>query len=225
MDTAKNLWLAVCDGSECVVQDDKAYIDAFNASCHETCRLDLTLPPSPFHGFHNAPLVVLEANPLWNEEAVAAYKDPKWRELAFRELHAEQGDRFYALDDQWATSQGGRWWRNCMSGLNRAGYSWNFLATHVLSVEFYGYFSRRWAGIPVTLPSQYFGFHLVTSAMERGAVIVVMRAARFWHVAVPGLLGNSVVANNFRTSSVSRASLGDEGFFRVLRALNPPDEI
>jgi hypothetical protein len=218
-----NPWQAVNESPPYVVADDLPYIEAFNATLapESPHRIELDLPPSPIHGFHDSPVVILEANPLWSPGAVEAYGNPAWVRIALDELHTAQGSRFHALEDAWAGNQGGRWWRDCLAGVHRAGYSYESLATKVLSVDFHGYFSKKWTGLPVTLPSQHFGFSLVRSAMDRGATVVLMRAARHWKVAVPGLATypKLVPARNPRKSSLSAKNLGESGFEHVLQAL------
>lgn len=90
----------------------------------------------------------------------------------------------------------------------------------MLSVEFHGYHSERWRLFP-TLPSQRFGFYLVESAIEREAVVVLMRGRRDWEVAVPALSDYPyfVALSNPRSSTISPGNCGAEGFQRVLSAL------
>jgi hypothetical protein len=91
----------------------------------------------------------------------------------------------------------------------------------VLSVEFHGYHAASWRPIPVTLPSQRFGFWLVENAMERGATIVRARGEKVWEVAIPRLHGyrRLVPTRSQRSAYVSRGNLGVDGFQKVLRAL------
>jgi len=106
--------------------------------------------------------------------------------------------------------------------LREEGYSFDELSQCVLDVEFHGYHSVRWSALPVTLPSQWFGFCLVEQAMDRGAVIVLTRAAREWLVAVPGLASyrKLVPTNSAQTASLGRGNLGPQGFSLVTDAIN-----
>jgi hypothetical protein len=206
-----------------VVRDDRPYIDAFNATLKQSDpgRICLDLPPCPFHGHHDSPLVVLLGNPLWKSGTLSAYEDHAWTQAALDELHSERGARFYALDEEWAKELGGIWWRQCLAGLHKAGLSYELLAEKVMSVDFHGYYSERRGYLPVTLPSQHFGFHLVRAAIDRRAIIVLIRAKREWSVAVPGLASyrGLVRASNPQISNISPGNLGPENFERVLDAL------
>jgi hypothetical protein len=89
-------------------------------------------------------------------------------------------------------------------------------------VEFHGYHSRVFQPIPVTLPSQRYGFALVRHAIERGAVIIVMRGLHAWQVAVPQLEKHTPVLrpSTPRSAYLTEATLGRRGFRTVVEALS-----
>jgi len=95
------------------------------------------------------------------------------------------------------------------------------LARRVLSVEFHGYHSQDWAALPVTLPSQWYGFNLVARAIQRGAIIVVLRGGKDWDVAIPGLHGypRRFSTNTVRSASVSPGNLPQGVFDLVIDAI------
>ncbi len=136
---------------------------------------------------------------VWYRAADEAHNsDGKY--VSYLDPGHRSSDRFRALDpdlyERLARVVAGR---RSTAGLADAGvlgpgtcffgdlYSFGELSHCVLNVEFHGYHSVRWSALPVTLPSQWFGFSLVEQAIDRGAVIVLTRAAREWRVAVPGL--------------------------------------
>ena len=96
------------------------------------------------------------------------------------------------------------------------------LGKRLMCVDFIGYHSRRYPDLPVTLPSQQYGFDLVSQAMARGRVIVIGRGARLWKVAVPDLADYSLAfeLTNPRAAYLSRKGLGRRGFEAVLSALS-----
>lgn len=91
----------------------------------------------------------------------------------------------------------------------------------MLAIEFHGYFSRRFDLLPVTLPSQEFGFSLVSRAIERDAVIVITRGARWWRVAVPLLVDypKVVLLRSWQTAAISPGNCSAEGWALLVRAL------
>jgi|SRR5271165_4569087 len=211
-----NPWTAIPDTTPYVLDIDRPYIEAFNQTLKEGSDdprwINWDVPPSPLHGFHDAPVVVLLANPFLSRGAVQSYADSAWRQVALDELRAEEGARFYALDAEWSDTEGGRWWRRCLGGLDREGCHYSRLAEQVLAIDFHGYFSQRATVLPVTLPSQFFGFELVQSAMDRKATIILVRAVRAWETAVRGLATyeRRIEVRNPRSASISPANLGDK---------------
>lgn len=203
----RNPWtdlLASADGF--VTEADQPYIEEWNKihAGHREFQIDLSLPPEPFLGFHDAPLVVLSANPGRAEGDHEAYQRVGAADR-LAEIVKEGGAPIRWLDEDVADTPGGRYWRRCLSGHVKDGLGFAELAVRILNVEFHGYHSEKWAPLPVTLPSQCFGFWLVKQAMDRGAVIVVTRAYREWRMAVPGL---ESYTNRVLTNQVRRALIG-----------------
>jgi hypothetical protein len=125
------------------------------------------------------------------------------------------------LTEAFAATAGGRWWRKTLRAVMEVAHLRSEdLAQRVLAVEFHGYHSQDWAALPVTLPSQWFAFDLVKEAVERDAVVVVLRGRRDWEVAVPSLRGypHALKTNSVQSSAVSPGNLGQEGFDEVARA-------
>jgi hypothetical protein len=206
-----------------VTAGDEPYVTAWNnlsAVTGSPFSLDLDLPPEPFLGPHDAPLVVLSANPGRDRRDAAAYRRIG---VAGRlaEVAMDGGTSFRWLADDVCDTPAGQWWRRCLGALQKEGYSFGELSQCVLNVEFHGYHSVRWSALPVTLPSQWFGFSLVKQAIDRGAVIVLTRAAREWRVAVPdlALYPKLVLAKAAQTASLSSGNLGPEGFSLVTETI------
>jgi hypothetical protein len=87
-------------------------------------------------------------------------------------------------------------------------------------VEFFPYHSTWWAGPPL-VPSQQFSFDLVNNALNAGKVIVVLRSWQTWlaHVPALGAYPRLVRHRNPRSSFISPATLGPEGFAMTVQAL------
>jgi len=202
----RNPWISMPPSADYVTDEDGPYIEEWNKihTGHPQYRIDLRLPPEPFLGYHDAPLVVLSANPGLAPDDYEAYQRVGAADR-LAEVAKDGGGPFRWLADDVKDLPGGRWWRRCLSGLVKERLSFAELADLILAVEFHGYHTSKWAPLPITLPSQWFGFSLVKQAMDRGAVIVVTRAYREWRVAVPGLAS---YANLVRTIQVRAASIG-----------------
>jgi hypothetical protein len=175
--------------------------------------------PEPLLGYHDAPVLVLMANP----GSVPADRriDRSWLTGANQQsLAAPGGTPMYCLDDRAAEFPGGQYWRAVTRGLLTPWRTFAHLASKILVVQYHGYHSARpsplWG-----LPSQDFAIDLVTQAMSRDAAVIIGTASQFWRTHVPGLTRyrHLVTKNSPQTRSLSPGNLGD-GYAVVSAALD-----
>ncbi|MGQ0635625.1 MAG: GxxExxY protein [Planctomycetaceae bacterium] len=90
----------------------------------------------------------------------------------------------------------------------------------LLDEQYFPYHTDAYSSATPDLPSQQFGFALVRSAIERGAVFVILRSIKKWISAVPELAayGRRFTVRNPRHVSVSPRNVPD-GFEDVVRAI------
>jgi len=225
MPMVRNPWGQLPLESPYVLPADGPHLDAFNLYVgrrHPQYRLDLNRLPEPFGGNRQAPLVVLSRNPGITK-GDRSHLTGEWVERVRANLGPDRrGHVHLYLLPQFAKTSGGDWWRGCFKAL-AAGGGWGDLADRVLFVEFHGYHSQSWRALPLTLPSQRYSFWLVEQAMERGAVIVLMRGMRDRKIAVPGLIDYQrlVEVKNPRRSTISRGNCKTRRDFELVqRALD-----
>ncbi|MCK1820391.1 hypothetical protein MTQ10_12385 [Streptomyces sp. XM83C] len=217
--------LITCTGRTSAVPEDLPHLQALaDTQVHASdapYRLSLTLPPEPFTGLHDAPLVILLANPGVSDADPAAYALPGVTERTLQHIASAGGTPNHFLTHADKDHPGLRWWSRTVNGLTRQGYSHDELARKILAVQFHGYHSRSWRPILYTLPSQSFAFHLVRRAMSRDAVIILGRIAATWKIAVPELASyrNVVTPNQNRSVAISRGNFSPEDFERIEYAL------
>jgi hypothetical protein len=202
-----NPWEATPASPPFVLEVDRLHVEAWNeifGSEKEKIRLHLEALPEPAMGPRDAPLVLLSLNPGWSGTEPVDLARPDRRAALRANLDDDPAGHIHAyLTKALAETSGGEWWRDCLGPLvKRCGLSYETLAHRVLSVEFHGYHSESWSALPVTLPSQWYGFQLVAKAIERGAVIVALRGWDAWDVAVPAL---REYPRRFRTNNKRRA--------------------
>lgn len=218
----QNPWLDLPLAPPYVLPQDQPILEAWNHFADERHALDLGLLPSPWVGRLDAPVIVLNLNPGLGDT------DHEWEqreELAsvVRACLREESVDYpvYPLDPALAESGGGKWWRRCLGQLIR-DTNLEVVANRVLGLEFHGYHSRQFAGLPVTLPSQAFVFEVLREALAREAVVFVMRGPRFWAAAVPELVAyhRRFSTVNPQSSSISRRNSVDRhAYDAVLTAL------
>jgi hypothetical protein len=221
---SRNLWQALPAQPPYVLTSDRPYLDAYNATLKpddEDHRIFFDYPPEPFLGLRSTPVVVLSCNPAFSPEAAEQFAIPGFKDAALANLVTPDGIPIYPLEDQFKDTPGGRWWRRRLKGLLSEEHDYSNLARLVSSIEFHGYWSKNWEAPLVTLPSQHYGFELVSQAMERRATIVLARAERYWKQVVPAL-GNYdrlVTTRTPRVSALSEGNLSPEHFKMVLASL------
>ena len=221
----RNPWTDLRTSAPYVLAVDRPYVDAWNhwelEASVRCLRTDLV--PVPFDGARDAPVVVLQRNPAWREDTPGFPLQPKDLSLAIRETICDNpsGRVHTGFLDRFENSSAGRWWRPRWRKVQEAsGLTYEELGHRVLGLQWYGYFSQKFAALPVTLPSQWYQFDLVRRAVERGAVIVITRGEADWRVAVPALrtYGRVFVTRSWQNASVSPGNLPD-GFNEVVAAV------
>ena len=221
----KNPWVSMSRNPPFVLPQDLPWIEAFNAALSNKDRQAHTIvtdvPPNPFAGPFDAPVVLLLANPGSDPNDRIEQGSPAGIDMIYRNLSGEQGGPGWVFDDHFVDMACGRWWRSRTKDLAEQLGGYGQLADRLLMVEFHGYHSKSWTAPFVTFPSQYFGFSLVHRAMNRGALIIVGRAMRHWYAAVPGLQAYENKVEKLaspRSANLSRGNIGPD-FGRVVSAL------
>lgn len=196
-----NPWLNIPTEPPYVLPEDRAAVEEFNRAhdqSHEHFLHVNELLPEAFMGAEDAPVVLLSNNPGFSrlEERERFRQQPTVLEWMRKNLHHEQLDYpFYYLDPAFDEND---WWvvrlRPLIEHFNRFGQNGRQLvAKSVLNVVYFPYPSRKFGHRRLPLTSQNYGFDLVRRAVERKAVVVLLRSGkanqRAWLKAVPKLDG------------------------------------
>jgi hypothetical protein len=221
MSSIANPWLRTPPAEPYVLPEDKAVVDRWNRSLSpaDPRRLELHVLPEPFLGLHEAPVLLLMANP--GSTPGDRLIDRTWVTPANRAaLQTPGGTPMYNLDDRAATVPGGIWWRNATKGLLAPGRTYADLAAKILVVQYHGYHSAQPSLPKENLPSQAFAIAQVTEAIQREAAIIIGTARHFWLSRVPGLARyrSLVTKNSPQSKSLSPGNLG-AGYAIVSAAL------
>lgn len=221
----ENPWVGMSRTTPFVLPEDLPLVQSFNAALsikdREAHTLITDLPPNPFAGPFDAPVVLLLANPGSNPGDRMEQGGPESIDLIYENLSGEHGGPGWVFHDHFIDMACGRWWRSRTSDLAGELGGYRLLAERLLMVEFHAYHSKSWTAPFVTFPSQRFGFTLVQQAMERGALIIIGRVIRHWYAAVPGLqdYGNKIEGlSSPRSAALSKRNIGHD-FVKVVAAL------
>src|SRR5215212_1247502 len=108
----ENPWTSLRMEAPYVCEPDKPAVAAFNARASDDYRLQTDVLPEPFLGRKDAPIVLLNLNPGFDESDNLAYEDPHafdaWRKNAYHEPLAYP---FYFLDPQFPHAGRARRWK------------------------------------------------------------------------------------------------------------------
>jgi hypothetical protein len=187
--------------------DDLPFLEAFNRqdpTDRERIRFDL--PPHPWCGpIHSASVLVLAANPGWEEAHLTTSE--LVTPTMLRNFSGVEPNIW--LDQSMNGSDGYRWHRQQLLKDVLAECSEPDIASKLALLEFHAYSSQSWRALGVTLPTQWYTFDVVRAAIERNALIVILRAEWFWLSAVPELIGyKSLVRVRSRNPRLSPKNLG-----------------
>lgn len=214
-----NPWISLPTSAPFVLPGDADPIQAFNARARENYRIHVEVIPEPFLGLPDAPVVLLNLNPGFNDEDLAWHEEPEFKAQSLANLtHRASPYPFYLLNPD-LEAPGVRWWTRRLGKLIEA-VGVEQVARSVLCVELFPYHSRRFEHAKLRLASQEYGFDLVRNALGRGAVVVVMRGWKFWKEAVPEL---EQYRRRFALRSVQNVSITPgncpEGFDQIVAAM------
>jgi len=224
----ENPWMKLPGAPPYVLECDKAFVIAHNRdlSQGDDGFLDVNLPPGPFQGRFDAPVVVLLANPGWDEGDYGSQDVPPVLDLFLENARSSEGTPALCFTEAFRKSGAIQWWPDRTRDLARdlgdgdldAGYE--VLAQNLLTVELHGYHSKKWTAPLRNFPSQLFAFELVEGAIKRKALIIIVRCRKHWQASVPELLCYRHlidVLESPRAAHLSRKNLGDN-YDRVVTA-------
>ena len=225
----KNPWIEFKENPKqeyLVLDADRLIIDKFNETANENHRIHTNIMPAPFMGnVLEAPVILLLLNPGYDEkeEQLDYYNHyrPYW-ENEIQHQESVPGLPLFCLDEEYCNYS--NYWQNKLKYLIKAT-SKNKVAHNVALVQFFPYHSKKFKNIPKKissepLESQVYSFHLVKKAMDRNAIIILMRSRKEWYSRIPSLEGykNLYITKNPRNPILTENNL--DAFSKVLDAVN-----
>ncbi len=187
-----NPWITLSTQPPFVLPQDKSKLDVYDEVDNPSLTaFRLHLPPLPFQGNPEAPIVVLGLNPGYDVGDESKQTTDYFRETSFRNYRHDATLPYplFFLDPQIEGNDSGKgqqWWHRRLKYL-RAHYNDTLLAQAILSVQYSPYRSTSYKPTRQSLPSQEYGFALVRQAIERGALIIGLRSKKLWVEAVEEL--------------------------------------
>lgn len=181
---------------------DRPVIERHNRRVEALHRCPLDVYPEPYLGDPNAPVLLLNLNPGYNEESPRFHAQPAVTDLCIRNLRHEGSEYpFYALHPQYLRCGGSSWWSQSLQYWIRE-YGAERVSRAFFVIEMFPYSSVRYRALSEPLPSQQYSLALVEAKLQAGCTAVIMRQETNWKQRVPALR-NAFVVNNPQSKSLS----------------------
>lgn len=149
---------------------------------------------------------MLNLNPGFDDRDQSLSEQPRGREAWQKNIRHELLDYpFYLLDPQFKAWPGPQWWlRKLKEPIEISNVK--TVANHICCIEHFPYHSIKYKDIPGVLESQKYSFCLAGRAVDRNAVIILMRGEKLWCEAVPrlGSYNNLFRLNGSQNVAISR---------------------
>lgn len=183
-----NPWHDLPKSEPFVLKQDWPFVERHNEKVGPDYKIHPELPPEPFLGNPDAPVVLLNLNPGYDPDDLWVYQqDPFARLSRDNLLHRGGSYPFYLLNPEIENTLGYKWWDSRLRELIKA-CGRECVAQNVLAVEMMPYHSIKYK--PLVVPSQAYSFELVRRAIQRRAVIVQMHGKNEWPKCFPELMGH-----------------------------------
>ena len=181
-----NPWLSLPTEPPYILPMDRAAVDEFNLTAAASRRVHLDVFPEPYVGSPDAKIVLLALNPGYCDRDREVQAKPEFAEAYWKCLRFEPQDYpFYYLDPRFHDTPGSRWWRSHLRSLIEE-FTEPVIARNLLCIQVFPYASRKYA-FPRPIASLDYSLTLVRAAIQREAIIVIMRHARAWRRVAPEL--------------------------------------
>ncbi|NWJ48560.1 MAG: hypothetical protein HXX08_22100 [Chloroflexi bacterium] len=214
-----NPWTELPNDKPYILSGDRERIEQFNKIARTDHFIHDELFPEPFMGNPDAPIVLLNGNPGYSDIDLFWYQKPEFAQLTKGNLvHAPSDHSFYLLNPKAAGSGGYSWWTKKLRPVISCSDQ-KTVANNIFCVEYFPYHSIRAANFQKykRIPSQEYSFHLVEKAINRNALIILMRWEKPWLGTFPKL-SNFYKLKNTRNVIISPRNCPG-GFEKIVEVL------
>lgn len=222
----KNPWCNVDFNSEKIVFEiDRSFLPDNSFLSYEN-EYHYDLLPEPFQGNTSAEIVILGLNPGYSHKDKDFHlSNNKFKESLIKCItEQDQEYPFYSLNPNYKKSEAWIYWSSRKKGKLKnllSKFNSKFLANNLLSIEYYPYKSIQFKKNKYILPSQEYSFYLVKKAIDRNALILILRSVRYWLEAVPELNNhNYLELKNQRNMIISEGNVVNNRFNEIIERLN-----
>jgi len=209
-----------------VLEEDAENINTFNEYIKdfkntESYRIHPEIMPAPFMGdILNSKIVILTLNPgydpkeekegfyteynhYWEKQIIHKFPVPEYPLFCFDEKYVKKSD----------------YWKKKLYPLIQVS-SVEKVSKHISIIQFFPYHSLKYRDIPKRiskdyLVSQQYNFELVKKAIERDAIIIILRSKRLWLDAIPELVTLKKQGKLYNTNSYLNPILSENNLPKI----------
>lgn len=216
-----NPWKNLNEAPPFVLESDRQIIEDHNnnSKADENHKIHTELYPEPFLGNPNADVVLLNLNPGFSpDDSRFHLSNEYFIQQATKNLLHKSDHGFYLLDEKINEAPGYKWWnRRLKTLIDECGRE--KVAQNLLCVELLPYHSKRFKRIP-PLKSQEYNFYLISEAIKRKAIIIIMRSKKLWIDSIPQLKNYKYFpSKNPRCAYITERNLPEGIFDKIVKTI------
>lgn len=217
-----NPWKHLPQVAPFLLPEDAAKVTAFNKRCKPDNKIYTELPPEPYAGRKDAPVVLLMRRPSYHpDDAKYMIKDAAFaaimqRVRAFEELE----NPFYHLNKKYPENPGFHYWKERLKkpiqDMGLRACSQGFLV-----LQLFPYKTNADLKGKDVLPSFAFTKEILHEAIRRNAIIIQMIAKKEWQQHVPDLKRHRryFKCKSPANPTISPRNIGVEEYEQVIAAI------
>jgi len=215
-DLPKDSWILPID-AQCIYD----YNNKYNSLEFE---IHYELPPEPYLGNINAPIVLLALNPGYSGTDYKFMIDNHSFSESMKKtrLQIKQKYPFYHLNPKFQDNPGLLYWNNKFKHILNI-YTAEQVANSILLLEYFPYKSKSFKICKETkfIPSHEYARFLLKRAMDRKALVICLRSRKYWIDSLPELENYSELyfCNSPRNPILSINNIGESAYNKLITAI------
>lgn len=189
----KNPWLKLSLKPPYILEEDKDIINEFNKKANQNNYIFTNSLAKPFCGNPlKATIILLQLNPGTDNPKgfnndndggddfiglnIPGYKSDIYKNIK----HKKIAYPFVDLNPKYRLSGGFRYWADKISPFIESKEDYKKISNKICCLEFFPYHSKNYKYLGEILECQKYNFELLEKAMDRDAIIIVMRGLKQW---------------------------------------------
>lgn len=223
-----NPWKHLPQTAPFLLPEDAEKVTTFNKRCNIDNKMHTELPPEPYAGRMDAPVVLLMRRPSYHDDdAKYMVYDATFSAIMQRtRVFEEYENPFYHLNEKYPQNPGFHYWNKLLKepirDLGLRACSQGFLLLQLFPYKTNAGLKGKYD----ILPSFSFTKEILLKAMRRNSIVIQMTATQEWQQNVPELkYYKHITCNSSINLSISRHNIGIEEYDQVISAIKKNTEL